>query len=409
MRVGKLVRLNNAKISIIFLLVGFIEMYCVMKLTDLPPTLDNWQKKATLLLHFHAPEDNFYPPGSALLLIPFLWATPKFIVANYFYWLLGILGVVALSDKIKNLKLRVIIILFIVLDPYLVWLCYSSQDTVFEFCILLWSTYFLIHRKYIIYIFTFYLLCLIRPSYWLTFLFIGAFLFIYQNKSRKLSNKIWLIPFIFLFATLGINKYIFNSYEIASESGITAYFSHNKYFYLSLPKFDMDVFLSKGGHMEIPTNNGKTDYQNAAIESIKQNPKEIVLGSLTKIDSYIFSSQKVPNLPGEYYLSADGKSIQIGPERLQWSLVIGNFIYAIHRGLMFTMLLLTIGAIVISRLRNSRIIRFEEFVLISPWIIGFIPGLVFYTETRFKIVSEILLVILIGTLIDELSKKTANK
>ena len=40
------------------------------------------------------------------------------------------------------------------------------------------------------------------------------------------------------------NLYSYGSSSLAGESGITTEFSYNKFLYLALPKFDMDVFLS---------------------------------------------------------------------------------------------------------------------------------------------------------------------
>ena len=37
-----------------------------------------------------------------------------------------------------------------------------------------------------------------------------------------------------------------------------------------------------------------------------------------------------------------------------------------------------------------------QWILLIPWVVGIIPGMVFYTETRFKIVSELLLFPFIG-------------
>jgi dolichol kinase len=34
----------------------------------------------------------------------------------------------------------------------------------------------------------------------------------------------------------------------------------------------------------------------------------------------------------------------------------------------------------------------STIILALPWLLGIVPGVIFYTETRFKIVSELLLV-----------------
>lgn len=98
-------------------------------------------------------------------------------------------------------------------------------------------------------------------------------------------------------------------------------------------------------------------------------------------------------MPGEYYLRADAKSIVIGDQRLDWKFVIGNLIYALER--MFLLIFL-IPAIFIAIMGFRKKIFYKKninyIILAFPWLLGIAPGLIFYTETRFKIVSELLLV-----------------
>ena len=135
-------------------------------------------------------------------------------------------------------------------------------------------------------------------------------------------------------------------------------------------------------------------YTQMALQSIKDNPKEILLGTMQKLDSYIFDVQKVPHLPGEYYLSADAKSIVIGNQRLTWPLVLGNLLYEIYRSLLLVGLLASIGVLLAFRKLKFQIKSSKRllWLLLLPWSLGLIPGLLFYTETRFKIVSELLLI-----------------
>ena len=90
----------------------------------------------------------------------------------------------------------------------------------------------------------------------------------------------------------------YNTSSIANEAGLTAYFSHNKYYYLAHPKFDMDVFLSKEGHMsadassELNESELNNPYLEIAKKSIIDNSKETVLGTIQKLDSYILIFKK---------------------------------------------------------------------------------------------------------------------
>ena len=153
----------------------------------------------------------------------------------------------------------------------------------------------------------------------------------------------------------------------------------------------MDVFLSTEGHVKGESISSE-EYSMRAISSIQKNPKEIILAELEKFDAYVFDIQKVPHLPGEYYLSRDANTIVIGNQRLNWPIVIGNVIYAFNRTIVVTLLIATFGSILFKRISGFKLdSRRFYWILILPWIVGIIPGLLYYTETRFKIVSELLL------------------
>jgi hypothetical protein len=281
------------------------------------------------------------------------------------------------------------------LNPYLIWLIYTSQDTVFEFALLMLLIYLTLRKKLISVFFVGYLLSLTRPGYWPVFYFC-IFFIIYSKRiilSRKIIILISSIALSLAPATLFANHKLFGAADFAEESGATLYFSYNKFLYLALPTFDMDVFLSTNGHGWSNDNKSSNDYKELAIASIDENRKQILLAFLEKIDAYIFDIQKVPHLPGEYYLSKDAKSIVIGNERLTWPLVLGNAMYACYRSFLILSFFFTIGAIIMLRKLNLPRSRCKDWwILTIPWLLGMIPGLIFYTETRFKIASEILLV-----------------
>jgi hypothetical protein len=289
-------------------------------------------------------------------------------------------------------------------NPYLIWLCHSSQDTVFEFALLTWSIYFLTKKKWISYSAITFLLAETRAGYWTMFLGLGLILLTLDlYKRRRLMLRRYLaVPLLFVTALLNLNLY--GSPSPALEGGITAYFSHSKYLYLSLPKMDMDVFLagengifSKEFGPNIPNDADEVElnsiYQKAALESIRANPKQVILATMQKFESYIFGVQKVPNLPGEYVLDIKNKRIDIGDERLAWSLVAGNFVYEVYRSALVLLGLIGAGMLLALRRFNREIYTKIKLPmeLVIPWAFGLIPALLLYTETRFKVVSETLL------------------
>ncbi len=206
---------------------------------------------------------------------------------------------------------------------------------------------------------------------------------------------------------------IFNNINFGSPSpalagGMTAYFSYSKYHYLALPKMDMDVFLSgpKGIFTEeygvnpekyTSDSHANSELQKAAIDSALANKKETLLGWMQKVDSYVFDVQKVPHLPGRYVLDIENKVIAMESERLTWPIVFGNFLFFIYRTLLICAGFLAIGMLLFQKIVMGKVDKFvsTNWVLILPYVFGFVPGVLFYTETRFKIVSELLLVPLV--------------
>ena len=232
---------------------NFLILSVIHKLSDLPIRLGNWQIKAEAFSHLNIPKDNFYPPGSSLLLVPFLWSGPEYFLAIVFYFLAASAIYFSICENlIKSPKLRVICLLALSFNPYLLWLVETSQDTVFELFLLLPVAALWLRKNFWIFLLPLYLLCLTRPSYWALLIFIPILIRLINRNvfDTKLKKLFAIAPSIALISTLGLNSIVFGSSALAGESGLTAHFAHNKYYYLSMPKFDMDVFLSKGGNMD---------------------------------------------------------------------------------------------------------------------------------------------------------------
>jgi len=398
---------NKGLLTYLTLLV--FELTVIRHLSDLNPETQNWIPKAQQLIHFQIPDDNFYGPGGALMMVPFAFASGAAYFANYFYLVLGSLAYWKISSSIQNLRLKILALIALPANFYLMWLIDSSQDTVFEFALLTWSIFFLLEKSWFRFTFITFLLCETRAGYWVFFLGVSVFFFIVEQKRTKRCPWSKMISVLLLFLSSLFNFVNYSSPTPALESGVTAYFSYTKYHYLALPKMDMDVFLSgpKGAFSKeygpiIPEGSSPAEinhiYQKAAIESALTNKKETVLGWMQKFDSYIFDVQKIPHLPGTYVFNQDNKTIVIVDERLSWQFVLGNLAFEIYRSILLLSALSSIGllcAVRFLKLGNAK--RDSKFLLLAtPFIFGFFPGLLMYTETRFKIVSELLLVPLVA-------------
>jgi hypothetical protein len=399
----------NKRYLFSYLIILLVELLMINQISDIPNSLGNWINKAEQIASLNIPRDNFYGPGAALLLVPFLWVKENLIIATAFYFLVGSVGYWKLTGMVTNKLLRVISLLALPLNAYLIWLINSSQDTVFEFMLLTWSCYFLLQKRFLAFSSITFLLCETRAGYWVYFLGTALMLVgtdLVKRRRIKLS-KILAFPLLLLASTFNFVNY--GSPSPALEGGMTAYFSYSKYHYLSLPKMDMDVFLS--GPQGIfsqdfkPKMSGAMNgaeenrvYQKAALDSALANKKETLLGWMQKFDSYFFDVQKVPHLPGSYVLDLSTKTIKIEDERLSWNLVLGNLLFEIQRTLLVTLGLLAAGFILASRLLLEKVswLRPKLWFLALPYLFGAVPGMIMYTETRFKIVSELLLVPLIA-------------
>lgn len=155
---------------VIYLVILGIELSIIHNLSDLPVSIGNWISKAEQIVSFKVPSDNFYGPGAAILLTPFLWIKNELFFVILFYFLLGTIAYWKIVSEIKNRFGQRVALMALPLNIYLLWLINSSQDTVFEYCLLLWSVYFLTKIKYLSFSTCAYLLSLTRAGYWTFFL-----------------------------------------------------------------------------------------------------------------------------------------------------------------------------------------------------------------------------------------------
>ena len=367
---------------------------------DLPPLIGNWEDKSWSILNF-ALIDNYYPPGASLALIPFLWSGPNFWLAIYFYYAVSAIIYFKICDYINLGRGKIIALVALPLNFYLTWLCLTSADQVVELMFLMLLGYSAIKSKYFLSLIYGFLLCFTRPSYWPAYILIVYFIARNSPKEQKFNSNwakrggaIWV-----LIGVLTFNQVVFSSSNLASSSSDTLFYSHQKYHYLTLPKFDMDVFLENGAStdpIEVTKNSDQFNFIDnlklrAVVISIFENPQRFVFSEIQKFDSHFFTIQKVPNLPGNYQLSSDENSINIGNERLTWPLTFGYLLYAIYRAIW----MLLFAAVIFwssSLLWNKSRLKSHEKYLPIPYLLGVIPGLIFYSETRFKVCSELLLV-----------------
>jgi hypothetical protein len=367
---------------------------------DLPLIISNWETKSWSILNFTL-SDNYYPPGASLALIPFLWNGPDYWLAIYFYYAVSVVIYFKICNYMKLGKGKSVALAALPLNFYLTWLCLTSADQVVELMLLMLLGYSAIKSKFYSSLIFGFLLCFTRPSYWPAYILIVYLLGKNSSKKQKFNSN-WLkkgAAIWVLFGVLSFNQVVFNSTSLASSSSDTFFYSHQKFHYLALSKFDMDVFLENGistDPIEVNKESAKFNFIDdikvrAAIVSIFENPQRFIFSEIQKLDSHFFTIQKVPNLPGNYQLSSDENSIKIGDERLTWSLTFGYLFYALYRAIWMLLFALILVWIALLNWNKLRLNSYEKYLPI-PYLVGIIPGLIYYSETRFKICSELLLI-----------------
>ena len=414
-------RLRTSLPAIIYGFINLMAIFLVNYFSDLPVWIGNWESKAILLTSFQNPLNNFYPPGGAILLAPFLSLKPNYEIVVFFYFTISSILYFLICNKIiRNRGFLILALSALTLNPYLLWLVNSSQDTVFELFLLICGFSLVLAKRFFLCLLPIYLLCLTRPAYWPGFLVLPILMYYFAVKNKnnlKISRKLILAPLFFLTLTFGINQAVFGSPALAGEAGMTAHFGHNKNWYLAMPKFDSDVFLSTGGNMntELITSGSKrfTQMENqefrAALIYIIENPKSVFLNTLQKLDTYFFAVQKNPQLSGEYYLAEDQKSIIIGESRDSWVLIFGSFVYFIYRSLLLILLIASITILIVLPKIRKNLIHEPQFLMFVPYLFGSISAILFFTETRYKIVSELILVPLVLSIFDTYKLSKSKK
>ena len=113
--------------GIIYAVLCSFLFIVVMQFVDLPFIFGNWENKAKSILNFDL-TDNYYPPGAAIALIPFLWNKPNFVLGIVFYYFIAAYVYFKICAKIRDRKLKFFALLALPSNAYLSWLCITSAE-----------------------------------------------------------------------------------------------------------------------------------------------------------------------------------------------------------------------------------------------------------------------------------------
>jgi hypothetical protein len=124
---------------------------------------------------------------------------------------------------------------------------------------------------------------------------------------------------------------------------------------------------------------------------VRNNKQETIFSLLNKFDTYFFSVQKVPRLPGWFELDTKSSVIKIGESNLSWNSTAASILYFFYKSILHISTVICIFLLIFNfSTRERKNIKLKLLAL--PWLIGSIPAVLFFAETRVWIVSELLLV-----------------
>ncbi len=362
----------------------------------------NWVNKALAILNFDAPADNYYPPGAGLLITPFVHLTNVSLMSTFFWANIGFVFYFLICNFILNRFLNFVALSSFLLNVYLFWNFKSSQDTVFEFAFVMISVYFLIKKSWYAAFLSLFLLFQIRSGYLLLFVLVLGIIF-YKRKFLGVKTRILIFPIFLVCLSAIFNQLVYGVVSTSITSGQTFYFGQNKYFYLGHPNFDIDTFLSREGHMTPKDVNHKDLWSSSlkevddvflkeSLKDIRENPQTFIQNSMIKIDNLFFNFQKIPNLPGEHWLSTDASSILIDKNALTLKYALGNLIYFLYRIISIILIIYAVSVSFFTRKFVDKNDNLYSFWLLVPFISWIPLCLIFYEDTRFRIVSESLFI-----------------
>jgi hypothetical protein len=357
---------------------------------DNPQTIGKWIPPAKKLLNLDAPLDNWYGPTAAILMMPFSFMSSNYLfLVTLFYFVLGSFFYYQLVEGfLVNRILNYIGLIIPFLNPYLIRLIDSSPDTVFEFFLLTLLMWAVVKNKHILFVVAGIGLSELRSGYWILTLLLAL---IIPIRCRTKRSAISLMVFPSLLTILIINFFLYGIFAPASEGARTAYFSNNKYAYLLESTYQIDHFFDgDNGPMRTNCQNDLACKENLLID-VRNNKQETIFSLLNKFDTYFFSVQKVPRLPGWFELDTKRSVIKIGESNLSWSSTAASILYFIYKSIWLISTVICIFLLIFNFSTKERK-NIKLKLLALPWVIGSIPAVLFFAETRVWIVSELLLV-----------------
>lgn len=345
---------------------------------------DEFFASAKELVSFHLPSSNYYPIGSALLLIPFAYLPGGGTIAVLFY---ANVGFVALALIVRRLlspfAIRLGAVLLIA-NTYLFWVLAGSRDNVLEFAVVPLALWAVITRRPAIWIFASTMAVLVRPGNLLWVVVVSVLLAIRWKRAKALA------PVGFVVAVMVMNVIAYGSFAVSQNGGYAARIGWTQEHLLTHPLYEYDVGISDPYSIDNSKSmSGAEKYERFMSDTrraITDEPIQSIQLAMSKLESSLFHVSKVPRFNFPASAPGDG-SVVIEAPTFDWGRTGAEVVYFVQRAVSLSLFLFALVALIF--IPSIRLPSREHFLL-APFF-GMVPMAILVTaDTRFQITAEVL-------------------
>lgn len=284
----------------------------------------------TAWLHFSFPDSNWRSYGASLVLLPFGTTTVGLNIALFVFFIGGLLFYYLICAELLKAKFLAIGLWTLPFNTYLFWSYKSQQELVLEWFFLLGAIYFLLEKSFIISSFFCFLASFVRPANIVLSLFI-VFIIVISIKAKVIFTSLLII-------WLTVNSIVYGTFSPALQASYTMNYGWNRAYSITLPLADIDASYTKFDPLNSKVIDSTSDeklraqkYYDQALGFIRENPAQSVAILTSKIDSWFFTIQRVPNLKNSFSTSADGLSLKLNEPHYSFLNTCASLVFAVWR------------------------------------------------------------------------------
>jgi hypothetical protein len=355
--------------------------------------------------HGLSPATDAYPPLVTwfyALLLTLLGATTTlnltwvhaawFALSAALFW-------VFLGELLTSKGERLCVFLLAYANPYFVWLCLTSKDTVFEACALFWFFAAVMRvmrsdrvpswRQSAAWVLLPALAAFfVRITAGITALAVTALASALTTRAKR---KVFVGATIGLAMTLvgygTVNRVRYGAFGLSYTFGLNVYYGNNALYDYAHPRHDVDVYLPPPvPQSEVFTPSANRRLTQMGVDYMKAHPLETFARIAEKSVWWWFNFEKVPNLASNTELvSYDRPFLTVKTSPIRYLPMVAYLVYKIVYVPLF---IVALAVFLGTRRRRTP----EWWVLLMPLVAIWPVAAITFPDTRFKIVPEMLLV-----------------